>query len=177
MDINHNITKDIIKWTCVLFLLLAVFTALSGCAGDTAPSETPDAENQQSIVPAVQPSETPDAEVENTESSESSETVESDGETPKALYVPGVYTGTGVGFNKSVELTVTVIVDEYSITGVVVNRHGDTDGIGTLAFSGLPGAIIAANGTQVDVVSGATMSSRGMLEAVDEALEKARLGD
>lgn len=41
------------------------------------------------------------------------------------------------------------------------------------AIEQIPGAIVAAGSTQVDVASGATLTSRGIIQAVNDALSKA----
>ncbi len=90
----------------------------------------------------------------------------------EAKWADGTYTGDGKGMGGSVPVTVTV--EGGAITAVEVGDNSETDGIGTKAISELPGAIIAANGTEgVDAVSGATVTSKAILSAVDAALEGA----
>ncbi len=90
----------------------------------------------------------------------------------EAKWVDGTYTGDGKGMGGSVPVTVTV--EGGAITSVEVGDNSETDGIGTKAISELPGAIVAANGTEgVDAVSGATVTSKAILSAVDAALEGA----
>ena len=68
----------------------------------------------------------------------------------------------------------TVTVEGGAIISVEVGDNSETDGIGTKAISELPAAIVAANGTEgVDAVSGATVTSKAILSAVDSALEGA----
>lgn len=86
-------------------------------------------------------------------------------------YTAGVYTAKAAGFGGDVEVSVTV--DANAITAVEVLSHTETDGIGTLAVDALPDAILAAQGTQVDVVASATKSSNAILEAAGIALAKA----
>ena len=49
--------------------------------------------------------------------------------------------------------------------------HNETAGISDPAFSTIPDALIAANSTQVDAVSGATMSSKALIDNVKEGLK------
>ena len=73
-------------------------------------------------------------------------------------------------------MPVTVTVEGGVITAVEVGDNSETDGIGTKAIAEIPGAIIAANGTEgVDTVSGATITSKAIKDAVDAALEGAAL--
>jgi uncharacterized protein with FMN-binding domain len=88
------------------------------------------------------------------------------------LYTPGVYEGTGEGYEGPI--TVAVRVDETKIVRIEVMEHEETPGFSTAAFEELIGAIIATNSTEVDALSGASETSGGFLEAVENALEKAR---
>lgn len=88
-----------------------------------------------------------------------------------ALYIPGTYEGEGQGFGG--KITASVTVDETSILSVEAEGNGETAGIGTLALEKLPDTIIAQQSAQVDAVSGASFSSAGLLEAVENALQKA----
>ena len=67
-------------------------------------------------------------------------------------------------------LKVAVAVEEGKITQVRVTEHKETEGVGTKAIDTLPDAIVQANSTQVDVVAGATYTSKAILAAVDNAL-------
>ena len=67
-------------------------------------------------------------------------------------------------------LKVAVKVENEKITQVRVISHQETEGVGTKAIDALPDAIVAANSTQVDIVSGATYTSRAILAAVDQAM-------
>lgn len=92
-------------------------------------------------------------------------------------YTEGTYTGTGNGYGG--EITVEVIVDaEGNLTGIDVTDHSES--IGEIpavetALTEIPQEIIKNNGTDgVDVTSGATRTSEGIKEAVDNALEQAQ---
>ena len=50
--------------------------------------------------------------------------------------------------------------------------HGETAGVSDPAFETIPDAIIAAQSTEVDAAAGATFSSKGIMEAVNDALSK-----
>ncbi|MDD7584966.1 MAG: FMN-binding protein, partial [Coriobacteriaceae bacterium] len=63
------------------------------------------------------------------------------------------------------------------IAEVTVGDNSETQGIGSKAIEQLPEAIVAANGTEgVDAVSGASVTSKAIFTAVDEALEQAKGG-
>ena len=66
-------------------------------------------------------------------------------------------------------------LDGSTITNVEVVEHHETAGIGTPAIETIPSAIVEANSADVDVVAGATMSSRAIIDATKDALAKAGL--
>ncbi len=70
------------------------------------------------------------------------------------------------------DLVVRVTVDGDAIANVEVMEHNETVGKGTPAIENLPDAIIAANSTDVDDISGATISSKAIKEAVEDALSQ-----
>ncbi len=67
-------------------------------------------------------------------------------------------------------LIVEVVVAGEQITEVKVLSHGETPGISDPAIAGMPANIIAAQSTEIDAVSGATMTSNAIKEAVANAL-------
>ena len=81
----------------------------------------------------------------------------------------GALTGTAKGFGGDV--TVTVTVDGDDILSVVAVGDNETKGIGSTAIEQLPEAIVDADSTEVDGVSGATYTSNAIKEAVSKALE------
>lgn len=83
----------------------------------------------------------------------------------------GTYTGTGAGRNGDITLSVTIA--DGRITQIENVANQETARYWSRAVA-LFDRIIAANGTDgVDAVSGATLSSNGIFEAVDDALAKA----
>lgn len=84
----------------------------------------------------------------------------------------GEYTASGKGIGGDVPVTVTV--KDGKITDVTVGDNAETAGIGTNAIEQLPSAIVEANGTNVDNVSGATITSKAIKAAVEEALAQGK---
>lgn len=83
------------------------------------------------------------------------------------------YIGEGTGFGGKIKVKVTM--DGDKISKIEVLEHGETAGICDAAFNTLPDAIVAANGTAgIDVASGATYSSKGLIEAVENALAQVK---
>ena len=67
-------------------------------------------------------------------------------------------------------LGVKVTMDGDKIAKIEVLSHNETAGISDSAFNTLPDAIVAANSTEVDTVSGATKTSEALIAAVNDAL-------
>ena len=80
----------------------------------------------------------------------------------------GEYSGTGRGHRGDIDVTVTV-VDGF-ITDVHIDRYRDTERYFARAKSKTIDRVISAQDVNVDTVSGATHSSRGILEAIADAL-------
>lgn len=80
----------------------------------------------------------------------------------------GTYTGTGKGMHSNIAVTVTV--EGGAITSVTVDSQDETPGVSDPAFEQIPAAIVAAGNTDVDAVAGATLTSNGIIEAVNNAL-------
>jgi uncharacterized protein with FMN-binding domain len=84
----------------------------------------------------------------------------------------GEYLGTGIGVGG--ELIVKVRLDGSRIASIEVVLQHETVGIGDKAVTALPAAIVRAQSTNVDTVSGATLTSKAIIDAVNDALSKAR---
>ena len=84
---------------------------------------------------------------------------------------PNEYIGVGVS-EIGGEIRVKVTMDGDKIAKIEVLSHNETAGISDPAFATLPDAIIAANSTEVDAVSGATKTSEALIAAVNDALSQ-----
>ncbi len=84
----------------------------------------------------------------------------------------GVYEGTGKGNNG--DITVEVTVEGGNMVSIVLKEHGETEGIYEAAEKGVTADMIARQTADVDTVSGATNTSKGIIEAVTAALESAK---
>lgn len=83
------------------------------------------------------------------------------------------YAGVGTG-GMGGEIVVKVTMDGDKIAAIEVLHHEETDGIGTPAIESLPQAIIDAQSTEVDIVSGATLTSKALIAAVEDALAQVK---
>jgi uncharacterized protein with FMN-binding domain/succinate dehydrogenase/fumarate reductase flavoprotein subunit len=89
-------------------------------------------------------------------------------ETEEPLYTDGTYTGSANGMGGAVPVTVTV--SGGKITEIVVGDNKETPGVSDPAIEQIPAAIIEAQSAEVDVVAGATVTSKAIMEAVANAL-------
>ncbi len=83
----------------------------------------------------------------------------------------GTYNGIGEGYNGEIEVEVSVEGGE--IVSVEILEHSESEGTADPAIDGVPEQIIEAQSYEVDTVSGATESSEGIMEAVENALTDA----
>lgn len=92
-------------------------------------------------------------------------------ESAGATYTPGTYTATAPGMESTV--TVTMTFDETSITDVVIDVSGETQGIGAAIGDTMAEQIMGAQGIDVDSVSGASVTSTAVLEAAADCINQA----
>ena len=97
----------------------------------------------------------------------SSSTAASTGE---AIYTPGTYTGTATGIG---EVKVTMTFSETAITDVVIDASNETKSIGGVAAPTLKDALMAAQSTEIDNVSGATITTNAVKKAAASCIEQA----
>lgn len=90
--------------------------------------------------------------------------------------VSGTFSGEATGQGGPANpVKVTITLEDSVITDVTAEGPGETDGIGTKALDSMPGAIVASNSLDVDMVSGATVTSNAIIEAATGALAEAGL--
>lgn len=87
-------------------------------------------------------------------------------------YKDGTYTGTGSGF-KGGTTKVKVTVSGGKITDIATVSNGDTPSFYQRAWSTISSKITSSQSASVNTVSGATFSSKGIIEAVTNALSQA----
>lgn len=90
----------------------------------------------------------------------------------ESIYTPGVYEAEEQGFGGMVQAVVTV--DEANITDLKLTGEGETPELGGAAMSSLQMEILKNQTTEVDSVSGATITSEAVKAAVSKALAAAR---
>ena len=93
--------------------------------------------------------------------------------TPEAngIYTPGTYKAKATGM---AEIEVSMTFDANSITDVVLDLSGETDSIGQAAGDKLKQAILDAQSAEIDGVSGATLTSKAVMEAANKCIQQAK---
>ena len=87
-----------------------------------------------------------------------------------AVYTPGTYTGTATGIG---EVKVTMTFSETAITDVVIDASNETESIGGVAAPTLKDALMAAQSTEIDNISGATITTNAVKKAAASCIEQA----
>ncbi|MBQ7170275.1 MAG: flavocytochrome c [Synergistaceae bacterium] len=88
-------------------------------------------------------------------------------------YTPGTYTAKATGNNVNVPIEVSVTFDADKITDIKIVKHEETPGLGDKAFEKIIPEIQKAQSTNVDGMTGATMSSNALKEAVNACIAQA----
>lgn len=94
-----------------------------------------------------------------------------DNDQENSLFKPGTYEGEGKGINGPIK--VSVEVDSDKILEIKVLEHSETPTVSDLALDQIPTMVVDNQSLNIEAVSGATMSSNGILEAITDALTKA----
>lgn len=91
--------------------------------------------------------------------------------TKDTTFKAGTYEGVADGHGGKIKATVTVTENE--ITEIKIDAPDETEGLGDVAGEKIAKMIMDNQNLNVDTVSGATNSSKGMIAAITAALEKA----
>lgn len=108
---------------------------------------------------------------ENTDETEAEDTSSSNEDSEELVYKNGTYTGDGQGFGGNIQVQVTLEND--MITDIQVVSAPGEDSAYLSQGQGVISTILASQSTDVDTISGATFSSTGIINAVNDALGKA----
>ena len=86
-------------------------------------------------------------------------------------FKPGDYQVAAKGHNGDLPMTVTF--SENRIEKIDIDSQGESEGIADIVFTRVPKAILEGQTLNVDVVSGASVTTHGVLDGVAEAVELA----
>lgn len=88
-----------------------------------------------------------------------------------AMAAPVTTEGTGVG--KHGDITVAVTFDAGKIQDIKIVKNAENPILAKKVFTDLKDQVVALSSTDVDLVSGATFSAKGFIDAVNDAAKKA----
>lgn len=91
-----------------------------------------------------------------------------------SAYKDGTYYGTGKGFAGTMKVKVDIVGGKIASISIVSTKDGDSY---VKSASSLLDTIVEKQSTNVDAVSGATFSSRGIIAAVRSALSQAAVSE
>jgi uncharacterized protein with FMN-binding domain len=152
-----------------VFLVLSLFISAGCTSGSAAEQDAQKQETKISTEDDTTSTDTASADTDSEDTSEATNTEEAD--TTEESSSDGIYTGTGYG--KKGSITVEVTIDNDLITDITVISHNEDKGYYETAFSQVSAEIISSQSLDVATVSGATISSNGLIEAVEDALSQA----
>ena len=90
----------------------------------------------------------------------------------KGLYTPGTYTSKAQGAVSTILVTMTFSAD--AITDVVLDLSGETENYGQAAAETLKAARMQKQSNEIDTVSGATLTSKAVMEAAGKCIQQAK---
>ena len=95
----------------------------------------------------------------------------STGAAAQPTFTPGTYQGVGSG--NGGDIVVEVTFSEHAIESIEIVQQTETPTIADGMLEELPATIMAAQSVDVDTVSGATLTSMGIITAVSDAIQQA----
>lgn len=102
------------------------------------------------------------------DSVESSDQVD---EGAEAIFAAGTYIGEADGHNGPISVEVTV--SDSEITAVEILSHNESPGITDAALERIPQGVLDYQSLAIDMVSGATVTSNSIIDAITDALSQA----
>ncbi len=91
----------------------------------------------------------------------------------KIIYKEGKFEGIGMGHIDEIKVEITT--DEYEIKEIKIIEDQEIPLLSKIVYEEIPKDVIKANSTKVDVVTGATYTSKGLIDAIEDALSKAMI--
>lgn len=147
-------SKHLLKKVSALFLIICIIFTITGCSSETPATQ---ASEQKSETKATGQAATNEETPSQTEQS--------------TAYTAGTYEAIAAGHNAPI--TVAVTVTEDAITKVEVTDENETIGVGKTAITIMTQRIVDEQSLACDVVTGASITSRSVLNAAEECLADA----
>lgn len=89
------------------------------------------------------------------------------------IYKQGSYEGNAEGHIGPIK--VKIVTDQYEIKEIVILSQQETPVIAEIVYKKVPTEVIKANSPEVEVVAGATYTSNGLIKAIVDGLNKAKI--
>lgn len=147
----------------ILTAIQETYEEQKAAAESKAASDASDADSKEESGNSKENADQADSETE-----ESEETSSDDSDN---FYKNGTFEGSGTGYGGTI--TVQVTMEDDTITAVSVVSAPGEDSAYLSQGENVISSILSEQSTDVDTISGATFSSTGILEAVNDALSKA----
>ncbi len=173
------IRLSITALVCCMALVIVLLIPRETKKMRTEPSVNNDSDRKFSdtiVEPDTSMSDAAMAVASETETSDTSdETAVSGEQGTSKQYRDGTYTASAYGYDGEISVNVTIVHDE--ITAITAKSTEEDPWYFEQAEKSVIEAILAGQNTEVDAVSGATYSSKGIMQAVENALQQAKNGD
>ncbi|PXZ06804.1 flavocytochrome c [Gilliamella apicola] len=92
-------------------------------------------------------------------------------EPEEITYEPGQYCVTAPGHNGDLPMVVTLSMDR--IESIDIDTEGESEGIADVVFKRIPSQILEGQTLNVDILSGASVTSNGVIDGVAKAIKMA----
>ncbi|MFD3158337.1 FMN-binding protein [Haloimpatiens sp. FM7330] len=89
------------------------------------------------------------------------------------MYKEGIYEGIGQGHHGDIK--VSVDIDKYKIKEIKIIEQQETPELCDIVYDKIPKMVVKANSVKVDVVAGASYTSQGLIDAIEDAVGKAKI--
>ncbi|NLT57434.1 MAG: FMN-binding protein [Clostridiales bacterium] len=91
----------------------------------------------------------------------------------RKLLKNGIYTTSELGYTRE-PVYVTLVIEDHRLAQVIVNSNGESPNVGAVAGPVLSKRLQESGHTkEIDIVSGATVTSKAAFDAFDRAYKKA----
>lgn len=89
------------------------------------------------------------------------------------IYNPGIYLGKGSGHEGPI--VVEIKVDRYEIKEINIKEEYEMPEISQHVYQEIIDKVKKSNNTNIDDIAGATYTSKGLIEAIKDAIMKAKI--
>ena len=157
-----------LKKTLSSFMALGLsLTMMTSCANEDGTSDEAEKEaNEQTSEVDETKDDSADEEKAEVEDEKSNETAKED----------GTYEGVAPGYGGDIKVSVA-LDDDGAIEDIDILEDMETMGVGKVALEKVKDRIVEGQSTDVEAVTGATASSKGLMLATTKALEEADVAD